>query len=64
MSDEIIEFFKRSRELIDYSHSMEMATNYKPKEFNYSSYGALLIKALKEMGNEDEIKRVYPNGLC
>ena len=64
MSNETIEFFKRSRQLIEYAHSMEMATNYKPKEFNYSSYGTLLIKALKEMGSEDEIKRIYPNGLC
>ncbi|WP_300382684.1 hypothetical protein [Clostridium sp.] len=64
MSEETIEFFKRSRELIDYSHSMQMATNYKSKGFNYGHYGALLMKALKEMGNEDEIKRIYPKGLC
>lgn len=63
LSQETIEFFKKSRELIDYSHSMEMATNYKPKEFNYSHYGLLLIKALKELGNEEEIKKIYPNGL-
>lgn len=63
LSKETIEFFKKSRELVDHSQSMAMATNYKPRDFNYSQYGILLTKALKEVGDEEEIRKVYPNGL-
>ncbi|ATD55423.1 hypothetical protein [Clostridium chauvoei] len=63
LSKEVIEFFKKSRELIDHSHSMEMATNYKKDKFNYALYGILLQQALKEIGNEDEFKQVYSNGI-
>lgn len=63
LSEETIEFFKKTRELIDHTQSMAMATNYKIKAFNYSHYGKLLTKALKEVGDEEEVKKVYPNGL-
>lgn len=41
---------------------MELATNYKPKSFNYSWYGTLLRKALKEISDEEDIKKIYKEG--
>lgn len=63
LDKETIEFFNQSRELIEHSYSMQMATNYKAKKFNYSNYGVLLRKALKDIANENEIKQVYPGGV-
>lgn len=60
LSEETIEFFKQTRILMNHSSCMSLATNYHKDKFNYGRYGDLLRKVLKEIGIEDEIKRVYP----
>lgn len=63
LSEDCIEFFKRSNELVDHSHSMEMATNYKANKFNYNYYSILLMNVLKEIATDEEIKKIYPRGI-
>lgn len=62
LSDEAIEFFKNCRALVDHAAYMKLATNYK-KEFNYSFYCSQLHKVLKELGSEEDIRKIYPQGL-
>lgn len=59
LSNDTIEFLKMSRELLDYCSSMEMATKYKPKEFNYNEYRYLLQNVIKEIGTNEDVLKVY-----
>jgi len=63
LSNDILEFFKMSRELLDYCSSMEMATKYKPKEFNYSEYRYLLHNTVKEIVKKEDVPKIYNNEL-
>lgn len=63
MSDGVIEFLKKSRELLDYCSSMDLTIRYQPKGFNYGEYRYLLQETAKELCNEAEILKVYNQGL-
>lgn len=59
LSNDILEFLKMSRELLDYCSCMEMATKYKPREFNYSEYRHLLHNTVKEIVKKEDVDKVY-----
>lgn len=61
LRNDILEFFKMSRELLDYCSSMEMVTKYKPKEFNYNEYRYLLQNVIKEIETREDVLKVYDN---
>ena len=63
MIDEVIEFLKKSKELLDYCHSMDITIRYHPRGFNYSEYRYLLQEVVKELCNEREILKIYNQGL-
>ncbi len=59
LSNDTLRFLKMSRELLDYCSCMEMATKYKPKEFNYSEYRYLLQNVIKEIGIREDVLKMY-----
>lgn len=62
LNDETIAFLKNCRLLVDHAVCMQLATGYK-KKFNYGYYCLQLQKVTKELGSEEDVKEIYPNGL-
>ncbi|MEG2412642.1 MAG: hypothetical protein RSA29_17795 [Clostridium sp.] len=63
MSDDVVDFLKKSRELLDYCSRMEMATKYRTDAFNYGEYRFLLHAAVKEVCSKEEVLKIYSQGL-
>lgn len=61
--NDILEFLKKSKDLLEYCSCMDMAIRYQPKGFNYSEYRYLLKNAVNELCNEEDRLKIYNNGI-